>query len=555
MADSPGGRDPGLDPRGDRGLRGVAEVFQSLLRRGIITRVSQGEWALGGATAESAMWSLLLSPGGEEADPAGTAADEGANAYLLSVLQSLQPPDPFQDGEGRMYVNPGVIASSGGGDNYYLAIRRGAREYRIGTYDAGGEMLFGRGDVANQLRFIPATTHVEVKPGAGYLYLYGVTPTPGMVISPYLAGGAGVLQFGRRTSDNNAAVGVAAEFWPITGQTTPLIATVAPGGGTGGASPVKYRLCVDLDGNLLWKYESSTTNARDRAYHTVAWADSTDATRSGRTTMGVYYTSTAQEYLRASATSAGVQLTLGNDANFAGLVVNEGGADADVRFEGDTATHLLVLDAGANQVQVGTTSAGAIATFSANQVEVNGGGLSTVVFRVQGDTEASLLATDPATDRVGVGTDSPAARLHVQADAVGDEVLRLETVATLDDPNYKVYQGRVTTADASSAVLYSFSPAADRTYLVEARVVARRTGGAAGTADDGAVYVKSCMVTTKAGTPTINATATVVEQEDQAGWDVTFGVIVGGVFRVNVTGAADNNVTWHGTVVVQDVSA
>jgi hypothetical protein len=51
-----------------------------------------------------------------------------------------------------------------------------------------------------------------------------------------------------------------------------------------------------------------------------------------------------------------------------GLVINETGADADSRFEGDTATNLLVIDAGLDAVQIGTTTAGAIADFRATSI-------------------------------------------------------------------------------------------------------------------------------------------------------------------------------------------
>lgn len=144
-------------------------------------------------------------------------------------------------------------------------------------------------------------------------------------------------------------------------------------------------------------------------------------------------------------------------------VVNEAGADADVRFEGDTATHLLVLDAGLDAVQIGTTIAGAIADFRAASIifnepgndmdwraesdnnpfmlQMDGGGdyvamgtaaggeiawfgatgvvfnetgLATMDFRVEGDTLTSLLFVDASADRIGIGTSAPAKLLDVR---------------------------------------------------------------------------------------------------------------------------------------------
>src|SRR4030067_875366 len=52
-------------------------------------------------------------------------------------------------------------------------------------------------------------------------------------------------------------------------------------------------------------------------------------------------------------------------ASSSALVANEDGADIDLRIEGATATSLLLLDAGLDAFQVGTTVAGAIADFRA----------------------------------------------------------------------------------------------------------------------------------------------------------------------------------------------
>ncbi len=52
------------------------------------------------------------------------------------------------------------------------------------------------------------------------------------------------------------------------------------------------------------------------------------------------------------------------------VVINETGADKDTRIEGDTATQLLVCDAGDDKVRMGTTTAGAIADFAASLIEL-----------------------------------------------------------------------------------------------------------------------------------------------------------------------------------------
>ena len=150
---------------------------------------------------------------------------------------------------------------------------------------------------------------------------------------------------------------------------------------------------------------------------------------------------------------------------------------------------------------------------------------------------------------VGVGA-NPSARLHVLEDTAGAEVLRLETVATNDDPTYRVLQARVATTDATATTLQTIAITASNTYLIETRVLARRTGGAGGTAEDGAGYVVRGTYKTVAGTVTlIGAILADYTAEDQVLWDATL-VISGTNVIVQVTGAALNNVTWHATTVV-----
>jgi len=154
---------------------------------------------------------------------------------------------------------------------------------------------------------------------------------------------------------------------------------------------------------------------------------------------------------------------------------------------------------------------------------------------------------------IGIATDA-SAQLHTVQDNAGDEVFRFETIATNDDPDFAGLQARVTTTDATVTTLQTIPIVASMTYLIEARITARRTGGAAGTADDGAVYIRRSMVTTKAGTVTINAVQDGLTQEDQAAWDATLDVL-GANVRVRVTGALDNNVVWHTTTLLQKVGS
>lgn len=138
---------------------------------------------------------------------------------------------------------------------------------------------------------------------------------------------------------------------------------------------------------------------------------------------------------------------------------------------------------------------------------------------------------------------------------VGNAVVTILSTATNDDPSEIVYQNRAATTDGSATTLHTFTIAATTTYTIEISVTARRTGGTAGSAEDGASYKRVASVKNVAGTATlIGAVTAVSTQEDQAGWDCTIDV-TSNTARVRVTGATDNNVTWHVTARVSAVSS
>lgn len=155
-----------------------------------------------------------------------------------------------------------------------------------------------------------------------------------------------------------------------------------------------------------------------------------------------------------------------------------------------------------------------------------------------------------------IGADRNAdARHHVFAPTLGDEVQRLESAATNDDPRESVYQGRAATVDATVTTLHTVTIPATTTVQIIAFVTARRTGGTAGAAEDGAGYMIQATVKNVAGVATlIGAVNQICVQEDQAAWDATIDV-TGATARVRVTGAANNNVTWHATVRTLQLSS
>jgi len=161
---------------------------------------------------------------------------------------------------------------------------------------------------------------------------------------------------------------------------------------------------------------------------------------------------------------------------------------------------------------------------------------------VTGGTERVRI---DSSGRMGVGISSLSARLDVTESTLGNIIARFQSTATNDDPNILKYQNRVATTDATVTTLHSVSTVSNNSYIVEAKVLARRTGGSAGTASDTAGYKIIGVFKNNAGTLTQVGTTTIEHtSEDQAGWNCTFDTS-GTTIRVRVTGATNNNVTWH----------
>lgn len=114
---------------------------------------------------------------------------------------------------------------------------------------------------------------------------------------------------------------------------------------------------------------------------------------------------------------------------------------------------------------------------------------------------------------------------------------------------------RATTTDASITSIYRTVIDNNRTMMITAKIVARRTGGAgAGTIGDSAWYeLAGCYkniggVLTGVGSPTLTG------GEDVAAWNVGF-TTVGSEAVVTVLGEAAVNITWIATVSTYDVGA
>lgn len=113
---------------------------------------------------------------------------------------------------------------------------------------------------------------------------------------------------------------------------------------------------------------------------------------------------------------------------------------------------------------------------------------------------------------------------------------------------------KVKTTDATVTPLLRTKVANGKTVMIQAYIVARRTGGSAGTVGDSAFYILTGAYKNISGVMTGIGTPDLVAGEDQAGWNVAF-TSSGIDAVVTVAGAANNEITWEGTVSTYEVGA
>lgn len=105
------------------------------------------------------------------------------------------------------------------------------------------------------------------------------------------------------------------------------------------------------------------------------------------------------------------------------------------------------------------------------------------------------------------------------------------------------YEDFVSTGDDTPTTISTTPIPAGTIVDVEARVAGRRTGGSAGSAEDGAGY-KAWATFQNIGGSAVLIASTVEARESDSGWDVSFDVS-GANGVIQVTGNADTSINWR----------
>lgn len=131
--------------------------------------------------------------------------------------------------------------------------------------------------------------------------------------------------------------------------------------------------------------------------------------------------------------------------------------------------------------------------------------------------------------------------------AAGNTVQTLATATAGDDPTEITRQYRVATTDATPTAIATIPIPTSVSTQFECKVTARRTSGAAGAVEDSAGYLLQALYKNNAGTAAEVAAETLaVIGEDQAAWTIAIAPSTSNAV-ISVTGAANNDVTWHAT--------
>jgi hypothetical protein len=235
----------------------------------------------------------------------------------------------------------------------------------------------------------------------------------------------------------------------------------------------------------------------------------------------------------------------------------------------NTAGGLVVSNpAGGNNasayVQVANEAGKVLQIQSISATYVTNGLLVANLATLYGTGSALLVGIADASDVVfttgGAATTNERLRLVnsdgsmlVTQQTVGNVVQKLTSVATNDDPTEEIRQYRVATTDATVTALATIAANASQSCYVVAHVVARRTGGAAGTAEDAAAYYIRGLFKNNAGLALqVGATAFTIIGESNAAYDCDFAASSGNIL-LRVTGVASTNITWHATVYIYRV--
>lgn len=144
--------------------------------------------------------------------------------------------------------------------------------------------------------------------------------------------------------------------------------------------------------------------------------------------------------------------------------------------------------------------------------------------------------------------------VNISQNTLNQPVQTLTSETTNDNPIESIYQGRVGTTNNTPTILHTFTIPASTTYAIDAVIIARRTGGTSGTAENGGRVHIEAVYNNIGGNATVIGTVSKLTSFNDISWnaDITTS---GNQINIIVTGALNNNITWHHTTRVYYLSS
>lgn len=259
--------------------------------------------------------------------------------------------------------------------------------------------------------------------------------------------------------------------------------------------------------------------------------------------------------------------TTSNDTE---VIFNDGGElGSDANFTYDKTSQTLTVAKDGNEGTVGVSDSSSANTAGGNFIVKAGGANGT-------GTGGDLDLTAGNADSSGAGGEARLFAGNGQGTGVGGDVLieagdgggsgsgnggdinlepgsgnglrngRVATqMAAGDGASYRLTGQTTTTNNTFTSVGDKLTPASSSGGYIRARVIGRRTGGSAGTANDTAVYEIVQGVKNNAGTITlVGALTSLFTYEDNVNCDVQFAVS-GSDIVLQVKGDTNNNYKWN----------
>jgi len=144
-------------------------------------------------------------------------------------------------------------------------------------------------------------------------------------------------------------------------------------------------------------------------------------------------------------------------------------------------------------------------------------------------------------------------KIYISSDTVDEEVLSLETQTAETSPNFVIIQSQKSTSGESSDTLITYVLDEDTTYLIESRVLARRTAGS-GAAGESCLYVKKigCKRVETGSAQMMGTIQNDFTVEDNPNWGCDF-VVDGNNLKLNISGESGYIIDWHSSLFLQKI--